>query len=67
MAKRKRETVKVEATLLRETEKAWLFMIKDEECWVPKSVGQWELHDDAEEEGTLEVEAWFAEKENLSA
>ena len=59
---RKRETVTIEATLLHETEKAWLLGINDEEVWVPKSVAEWTLHDGAEEDGTLEVQKWFADK-----
>jgi len=65
MAKAKRATVRIETTLIHETEKAWLFLIQDEEVWIPKSQGQWELHDDAESDGTLELNKWFAEKEGI--
>jgi hypothetical protein len=66
MARRKTGTIKVEALLVHETDRAWLLDINDEQVWVPKSVGQFELHDDAEVDGTLEVEEWFAEKNDLT-
>jgi hypothetical protein len=62
---RKRETVKVDAMLLKETEKAWLFIIKDEEYWIPKSQCEWTPHEGAEEDGIVEVNKWFVEKEEI--
>jgi len=65
MSRVRRETVKIEARFLHETDKAWLFQIGDGEWWIPKSMCQWELHDGAEDEGTVEMQKWFADKEEI--
>jgi hypothetical protein len=51
---------------IRETPKALLVVIEDDEMWVPKSV----VDDDSEvyaegHEGTLVVHEWWAQKEGL--
>ena len=48
--------------ILAETEMAILFLIDDEEKWIPKS----QIHNDPEGSGgEVEVSEWFAIKEEL--
>ncbi len=59
-------TVSFDAKCIRETPKAILVVIEDDEVWVPKSV----VHDDSEvyeegHEGTLVLHEWWARKEGL--
>jgi hypothetical protein len=50
--------------IVRETDKAFLVRVDDKEIWVPKSC----VHDDSEvydmenDEGTIVVKRWWAEK-----
>ena len=44
-----------------ETDMAILFMIDDEEVWVPKSV----INYYGEQEGIAEIKSWWAEREGL--
>ena len=52
--------------VVRETDKAFLFLLDSGETWVPKSVVE-DADDIAEGDDDLEVEVakWFAEKEGL--
>lgn len=51
-----------DVTLVRETALAALYLIDGEERWIPKSVIE---GGDTDEDGTLRVQTWFAEKEGL--
>ncbi len=44
-----------------ETDKAILFLIEDDEVWIPKSV----IEDD-DCMGTIEVATWFCDREGLA-
>ena len=47
--------------IVRETEKAILFKINDEEVWLPKS----QIEVSEEGDNVVEVPEWLAEKNNL--
>ena len=47
--------------LKHETEKAYLFVIDEEEVWIPKSV----CEEVDEELNIVEIQEWFAEQEGL--
>ncbi len=55
--------------LIRETEKARLFQVVDREVWIPRSVvtriTKFHPKQDGTRECLIEIEDWFAEKEDL--
>jgi hypothetical protein len=59
----------IRCILIRETENARLFRIADREVWIPKSVTfritKLMPMEDGTRECIIEVEEWFAEKNNL--
>lgn len=59
-------TIAVEV-VLRETDLALLFVIDDDEVWIPKSVIEdAETIDVGDEDIEINIASWFAEKEGLA-
>jgi len=60
------DVVRVDARIIRATEKAVLAVIDDEEVWIPQSV----IHDDSDvwqegDDGELVIQGWWARKTGL--
>jgi len=53
------EIVEIEADLVHETPRAYLVSDGDRECWLPKSLTQYDGH------GTFAIPEWLAMREGL--
>lgn len=54
-----------DATLLRETERAYQFVIDDEEYWVPKTQCDWDPSARDQSEGRVVIAEWLAIEKGL--
>lgn len=55
-----------DATLLKETERAYQFVIDDEEYWVPKSQCDWDPNTRDPTEGRVVIAEWLAIEKGLA-
>ncbi len=60
MSNGRSDLVDIEATLHRETEKAFLIYDGSKEVWLPKALVEHDPHD-----GTFAMPEWLAEREGL--
>lgn len=61
-----RDTVEFDAELVSSTHAAYLFMIEDQEVWVPKSQCEWTPTSDDGVVGTVEMSTQLAVEKDLA-
>lgn len=62
---RNRPTLVFDAVLLKETQLAYLFVIEDEEVWLPKSRCEWEPSRNDATSGSVEMDTAIAREKGL--